>query len=292
MDLSKPERLYQIARKIVAVPCAVEAVPAITPAPSAFVANLSNVLPPYASARGIGIAQQAGALLYEALKLGAFPKRRKLRNLITAHISAERATGDPHWVWNVQVLVWLEAVRGRYALLRDSERESQEPWVSDCRHIAALLLAEAKRLADTPAPGNEIGGAGTPVENQPQVKPVAGEGTEEQDERAPFGFPLPLARHSVDFVSVHWFGIDYDFTATQAACVKALWTAWENKTPVMQEQSILTEAESSGSRLRDVFEKGKHPAWGTMIAKAGKGRFRLQEPEKSQPPEKPQENPA
>ena len=184
MDLSKPERLYQIARKIVAVPCAVEAVPAITPAPSAFVANLSNVLPPYASARGIGIAQQAGALLYEALKLGAFPKRRKLRNLITAHISAERATGDPHWVWNVQVLVWLEAVRGRYALLRDSERESQEPWVSDCRHIAALLLAEAKRLADTPAPGNEIGGAGTPVENQPQVKPVAGEGTAEQDERS------------------------------------------------------------------------------------------------------------
>jgi hypothetical protein len=72
-----------------------------------------------------------------------------------------------------------------------------------------------------------------------------------------------------------------------------LWAAWENKTPVLSEETILEQAGSEGSRLRDVFKekRGMHRAWGTMIVEAGKGRFQLHEPEKPQPPGKPQENP-
>lgn len=116
-----------------------------------------------------------------------------------------------------------------------------------------------------------------------------------QDEKEPLGFrPTSPTRHSVDFTSVHWFGTDYTFSKTQAACLKVLWEAWEQKTPVLSEETILEQAGSAGSRLRDVFKskKGMHEAWGTMIIEAGKGRFRLKEPEKTQPPAKPQENPA
>jgi hypothetical protein len=99
------------------------------------------------------------------------------------------------------------------------------------------------------------------------------------------------ARHSEDFCSVVWFGTEYRFTKTQAACIRVLWEAWENKTPTLSEETILAKAGSQGSRLRDVFKSkkdGPHMAWGTMIVEAGKGRFQLQEPDRTQPPEKPQ----
>jgi hypothetical protein len=104
--------------------------------------------------------------------------------------------------------------------------------------------------------------------------------SEQPPARGKFGFPIPSATHSSDFSTVQWYGTQYDFTKTQAACVKVLWEAWENKTPGISEETILENAGSCGSRLRDVFDKGKHRAWGTMIVKAGKGRFQLQEPKK------------
>jgi hypothetical protein len=91
------------------------------------------------------------------------------------------------------------------------------------------------------------------------------------------------ARHSPDFRSVHWFGADYSFTSSQAACVKVLWEAWENGTPEVGQRHLLQEAKSEQSRLQDVFkQKGQmHPAWGTMIvpSQTNKGTCRLQEPE-------------
>ena len=94
------------------------------------------------------------------------------------------------------------------------------------------------------------------------------------------------ARHSPDFRSVHWFGSDYDFTATQAACVSVLWAAWEQGTPDVGEQAILTHktVDANSTRLIDVFrarkpEKGSHMAWGRMIASgATKGAYRLNPP--------------
>jgi hypothetical protein len=89
------------------------------------------------------------------------------------------------------------------------------------------------------------------------------------------------ARHSADFRSVHWYGKDYTFTPTQAACVKLLWGANENGTPELGQDTILLHptVEAGASRLRDVF-KG-HPAWDLLIVKGTtQGAYRLAEPPK------------
>jgi hypothetical protein len=84
------------------------------------------------------------------------------------------------------------------------------------------------------------------------------------------------ARHSADFRSVYWYGTQYEFTTSQAACVKILWEHWEQRTPAIGEVTLLERAGLSGNRLRDVFEKGGHPAWGTMIIPGDtKGSFQL-----------------
>lgn len=89
------------------------------------------------------------------------------------------------------------------------------------------------------------------------------------------------ARHSPDYRSVDWFGQSYTFTTTQAACVAALWEAWEQGTPTMGQEAVLEAAGSSARRLDHVFRDGEsqpHPAWGTMIVPAGRGSYRLCEP--------------
>ena len=93
--------------------------------------------------------------------------------------------------------------------------------------------------------------------------------------------PTSDREHSPDFRSVKWFGEEYIFTTTQAACVKILWESWEQGTPAISQMTILDSAGSAGDRLRDVFEKGKHPAWGTLITPAGKGAFQLAEREET-----------
>jgi hypothetical protein len=98
-----------------------------------------------------------------------------------------------------------------------------------------------------------------------------------RDKRKPTGEAQANVAHSDDFRSVCWYGTDYVFTPTQAACVRVLWEAWERGSPVMGQDSILETAGSTGARLRDVFEKGKHQAWDKMIVSAKKGAFRLAE---------------
>jgi hypothetical protein len=85
------------------------------------------------------------------------------------------------------------------------------------------------------------------------------------------------ATHSDDFRSVNWYGKPFTFTATQAACIGILWKARENGTPGVGQGAILDSAGSTGSTLRDVFNKGKHPAWNSMVVSSGKGAFRLAE---------------
>jgi hypothetical protein len=93
--------------------------------------------------------------------------------------------------------------------------------------------------------------------------------------------PLPVtatkeARHSPDFRSIHWFGVDYQFSGNQAACIRVLWKAWENKTPDVGQDRILEAAECVSKRLADVFKR--HPAWKTLIVSKSRGTYRLQPP--------------
>jgi len=94
--------------------------------------------------------------------------------------------------------------------------------------------------------------------------------------------PESDAAHSPDFRSVHWFGRDYSFTATQAACVKVLWEAWQNQTPEVGDQTVLEKVEANSERLDHVFRlrgRAQHPAWGKMIvAGATKGSHQLAPP--------------
>jgi hypothetical protein len=98
--------------------------------------------------------------------------------------------------------------------------------------------------------------------------------------------PARPARHSDDFRSVHWYGADYTFTPSQAACVKVLWRNWDNGTPEVGEDTVLTDVEvdAQAKRLIDLFRDRKsesryHLAWGTMIVQGRKGAYRLNPPE-------------
>jgi hypothetical protein len=91
----------------------------------------------------------------------------------------------------------------------------------------------------------------------------------------------PQVRHSTDFSEVEWFGVRYTFTKTQALAVSEWWTARENKTPAVRDETVITEIGSQNNdktrALRDLF-KG-HPAWGTMIVPGPrKGTHQLDEP--------------
>ena len=88
-------------------------------------------------------------------------------------------------------------------------------------------------------------------------------------------------RHSPDFRCVSWFdGVEFHFSAMQAAVVEILWGAWENRTPVVSQAHLLTEVDSRCNRLLDLFRRGPGKrAWGTLIIRGpAKGTFRLNVP--------------
>jgi hypothetical protein len=85
----------------------------------------------------------------------------------------------------------------------------------------------------------------------------------------------PAAFHSPDYSTVCWNGISYVFSPQQAACVRALWEAWENGVPEVSVRQLLRAAGSFCPRIRDIFEKGTHRAWGAMIIRGRKRTYRL-----------------
>lgn len=102
------------------------------------------------------------------------------------------------------------------------------------------------------------------------------------------------ASASEDFTSVLWFGERFRFsTGHQRLAVKLLMEAWDKGGHTLSQATIGERIDSSNDRfqLSKVFRirrKGKgydyHPAWGTMIQKAGKGIFRLVAPESHKNP--------
>lgn len=66
-----------------------------------------------------------------------------------------------------------------------------------------------------------------------------------------------------DFASVIWHGRQFRFTPKQAAIISELWYARHHGYEYVTAAYLLSEAESSASRVRDLF--CGHPAWGTLI---------------------------
>ncbi len=97
--------------------------------------------------------------------------------------------------------------------------------------------------------------------------------------------PKEKATHSPGFRAVNWFGVEYFFSPMQARVVAMLWAAWQEGTGggQVEQDALLLGAESDQQRLRDLFGRGDHPAWGTMIVPAldhggAVGCFMLQPP--------------
>ncbi len=162
-------------------------------------------------------------------------------------------------------------------------------WGREQVRLYDLTVAGDRLATDVdPVQWTSLGGGGlepTTADCDPQSRDEAAEVKESdvathavatRQEMAPGDDDRDTA-HAVDFRSVKWFGQGHVFTATQAACIKVLWEHWEQGTPAVGEQTILELAGAGGERLRDVFDKGKHPAWNSMIIEARKGAFRLQQ---------------
>jgi hypothetical protein len=86
----------------------------------------------------------------------------------------------------------------------------------------------------------------------------------------------PLARHSPDFCSVLWNGVEHTFTPTQAAIIAMLWEALANGTPDVHASTLLAHADSElrEDRIGPLFFR--HAAWKTMIVRgARRGTYRI-----------------
>lgn len=91
-------------------------------------------------------------------------------------------------------------------------------------------------------------------------------------------------QHSEDYTSVAWFGERYQFTKTQALCVKHLWAEWEKSEGLSLSEKTIGEKIGSAAdnyKLKHTFrvkrnnKSRQHPAWGKMIVSSGKGMFCL-----------------
>ncbi len=67
----------------------------------------------------------------------------------------------------------------------------------------------------------------------------------QRNSNADTGLNAVSAKHSIDYRSVSWNGQKFKFTKLQAACVKVLWAAYEDGTPMMAGDTVLEEAESA-----------------------------------------------
>lgn len=87
----------------------------------------------------------------------------------------------------------------------------------------------------------------------------------------------PVARHSLDFRSVHWYGLDLSNNPQQAAAFAILWDAAANGTHDVGGDAVCVQIGADGRRLDHIFRG--HPAWGTVVIKgASRGSFRLAPP--------------
>ena len=72
-------------------------------------------------------------------------------------------------------------------------------------------------------------------------------------------------------------GERYYFSRKQKLVVRRLWEAWESGRPEVDQSALLRAADSDSLRLVDLFRS--HPAWNTLIVKAGPTLYRLAVPD-------------
>ncbi len=170
---------------------------------------------------------------------------------------------------------------GRGCIWEARQRLNGEQW-DDITELASKMDDKSDRLVRCLVP--EI------WEHYPHVAtriglPVCRKGEERWDQSQDLGERSPSAtksptRHSPDFRSVHWYGVDYTFTSSQAAVVKVLWDAWENGTPDVSTSYLMESADLLSNRLVDTFRNNS--AWGTLVVDgATKGSKRLADPQES-----------
>jgi hypothetical protein len=163
--------------------------------------------------------------------------------------------------WSVSSVETLQRLQGMLGF----------PDITSC---ADAIKAAAKELTDSLEQARDIDHSTSP---SPAAKsPVT--------DAAPSPLParqLPATdcSHGPDFRSVCWFGTDYSFTDSQAACIRILWKCWENGTPEVSQATVLEQADLYSKRLVDLFKK--HEAWGSMIVSGKKGAYRLKPTENS-----------
>lgn len=89
-----------------------------------------------------------------------------------------------------------------------------------------------------------------------------------------------LVSHKPGFKAVTWYGKEYRFSSTQAACVAILWRNWLGGTPIVREALILEMTGLDARSLKDVFRMPPgRDAWGTLIGIGDRrGTVRLIEP--------------
>ena len=80
-------------------------------------------------------------------------------------------------------------------------------------------------------------------------------------------------RHSADYASVSWRRDDFLFTPSQAAVIRNLHRAHEQRLGALNSALALEGSGREGARMSDVFKR--HPAWGTLVVTAGKSAYRL-----------------
>lgn len=98
---------------------------------------------------------------------------------------------------------------------------------------------------------------------------------------------MRLCPHPPDFRSVNWFGQEYSFTASQAACIKTWWQYWRTPARDVGDAIVLEAAGCASNRVSDVFKHNS--AWGEMIVEGDtRGTHRLREPNE---PKKPASKP-
>lgn len=169
----------------------------------------------------------------------------------------------------------IEASRNLAAMRTAALGGILNPALSVSREFAHILnpaLSVSQPASVKTAPTNEANGIPEPGTMASDAPPQpAGDGQDAAESDA-----ASAMRHGPDFRSLAWGDAQYAFTPSQAAVVKVLWEARDNRTPDVGEQFILEAVDSCGSRLRDIFSK--NPAWGTLILTGKtKGTFRLAE---------------
>jgi hypothetical protein len=242
-------------------------------------------------APGLFSALQAGFLTYAALDLIRLRAGRKSLLPACERIFTQARRQGTVTGWNGKTFANAHAAAAEtghcmYLLVRESAPLTTDdlrrlcagftvsPYAhEDTRWLSDRLVAARDKLRDVSIQLPELPDLYAEIEWEAVQAAATPDGT-------------PLARHSADFRSVHWYGTYYTFTSAQAACVKVLWQAWKNGTSEIAQDTILDEIDAAGNRLIDLFrdrnsESGYHPAWGTMIVSGStKGSFCLNPPKK------------